>query len=160
VLADGRAVRADAADHPDLFWALRGAGGNFGIVTAFEFSAAPVRDVVYSRMVLECGDLAELLARWGEIIENAPRELESFLYSATQRGAPSFVQLTNIYAGDDDRAAVDALTPLLDIGRVLDQEAVRAPYAAVLPAAEGPHSGGRTRRSEPGRLPSTLIGTN
>ena len=160
VLADGRAVRADAADHPDLFWALRGAGGNFGIVTAFEFSAAPVRDVVYSRMVLECGDLAELLARWGEIIENAPRELESFLYSATQRGAPSFVQLTNIYAGYDDRAAVDALTPLLDIGRVLDQEAVRAPYAAVLPAAEGPHSGGRTRRSEPGRLPSTLIGTN
>lgn len=60
-------------------------------------------------------------------------------------GAPSFVQLINIYAGDDDRGAVKALTPLLDIGRVLEQDAVRAPYAAVLPSSEGPHSGGPRR---------------
>jgi FAD/FMN-containing dehydrogenase len=145
VLADGRVVRADASHHPDLFWAIRGAGGNVGIVTAFEFAAAPVRDVVYSRMVFEGNDLAGLLQRWGEVVENAPRELQSFLYSATQRGAPSFVQLTNIYAGGEERAAIEALTPLLDIGRLLDQEAVRAPYAAVLPRSEGRHSGGRTR---------------
>ena len=55
------------------------------------------------------------------------------------------MQLTNIHAGDDDRAAVAALTPLLDIGRLLDQEATHAPYAAVLPRFGGPHSGGRTR---------------
>lgn len=145
VLADGHVVRADADNHSDLFWAIRGAGGNFGIVTSFEFATAPVRDVVYSRMIFEAGDLPGLLQRWAEIIEDAPRELESFLYSAARRGAPSFVQLTNIYAGDDDRAAVAALTPLLDIGRVLDQEAVRAPYAAVLPSSDDPHSGAPTR---------------
>ena len=52
VLADGRIVRADASQNPDLLWALRGAGGNFGIVTAFELDAYPVSDVVFAQMLL------------------------------------------------------------------------------------------------------------
>ena len=102
-------------------------------------------------MVFEGGDLAERLARWGEIIENAPRELESFLYSATQRGAPSFVQLINIYAGDDDRAAVDALTPLLDIGRC----STRKPSARRTPRS-CPRPKGHTRVA--GHAPSWAAG--
>ena len=51
MLADGRMVRADARENPDLFWALRGAGGNFGIVTAFELDAYPVSDVVFAQML-------------------------------------------------------------------------------------------------------------
>ncbi len=70
VLADGRQVRADRDHHPDLFWALRGAGGNFGIVTALELDAYPVGDVVFSRMVFAAD--AGLLERWGALVEECP----------------------------------------------------------------------------------------
>ena len=52
VLADGSSVRADATTLPDLFWAVRGAGSNFGVVTAFEIAASPVSVVGYAEFVL------------------------------------------------------------------------------------------------------------
>jgi Luciferase-like monooxygenase/FAD binding domain/Berberine and berberine like len=144
VLADGTVVRADAEHHPDLFWAVRGAGGNFGIVTALELDAYPLRDVVFSVMAFDGGDAATLLRRWGELVEGSPRELTSFLYAFAQRGGPPLVRLMSVYAGDDTEAAVKALTPLLGIGPLLDQQAQLVPYAAIVPAYEGQHDGGET----------------
>jgi hypothetical protein len=145
VLADGSAVRADADTHPDLLWAVRGAGGNFGIATAFELDAYELRDVVYSVMAFDGSDSAALLARWGEIVEAAPRELTSFLYLFARRGEPALARLVNVYAGSDTEAAVDALTPLLEIAPLLDQQAQLAPYAAIVPAHDSQHYGGQTR---------------
>jgi FAD/FMN-containing dehydrogenase len=140
VLADGTHLRADAANHPELFWAIRGAGGNFGIVTAVELAAYEVGDVVFSRMAFE--GTAELLERWAEIVERAPRELTSFLtIVARGRGEP-IAQLATVYAGHDTEAAVDALTPLLEAGRVLDQQAQLVPYAAIVAPQGGAHAGG------------------
>jgi hypothetical protein len=133
VLADGTVVRADADHHPDLFWALRGAGGSVGLVTAVELQARPVADVVYAQMVYDARDLPRLLQRWGEVVENAPRELTSFLYAARH------AQIIAVYAGPDDRAAIAALTPLLDVAPVLSQQAQRLPYAAVIHADAAPH---------------------
>jgi FAD/FMN-containing dehydrogenase len=144
VLADGSLIRADADHHPDLLWAVRGAGGNFGVVTAFELEAQRVRDVVHATMVFEADDTAGLLERWGAVVESAPRELTSFLYVVPNRGT-LVAQLISVYAGDDDQAAIEALTPLLDIGPLLDQQAVRAPYAAILPMSDAPHEGAPTR---------------
>jgi hypothetical protein len=141
VLADGGVVRADTDHHPDLFWAVRGAGGNLGIVTAFELEAYPLRDVVFSVMLFDGGAVASLLERWGELVERAPRELTSFLYVFAQRGGTPVVRLLNVYAGDDAQAAVDALAPLLDIGPVLDQQAQLVPYAAIVPPYDSVHSG-------------------
>ncbi len=141
VLADGRVVRAD----DDLLWAIRGAGGNFGIVTALELDAYPVGDVVFSTMAFDAN--ATLLERWGAVIEAAPRELTSFLTVA--RGV---AQLYSVYAGDETAAAIDALTPLLDIGPLLDQQAQLVPYPAIVAPQGGIHRGGSTGEFRSGLL--------
>jgi len=127
VLADGRIVRADASQNPDLLWALRGAGGNFGIVTAFELDAYPVSDVVFAQMLYDATDATGLLERWGKLVEAAPRELTSFLYmSAGQRGSPRRAGPT-VWAGTGTDAAVGALTPLLSVAPVLQQAGTAPP---------------------------------
>jgi alkanesulfonate monooxygenase SsuD/methylene tetrahydromethanopterin reductase-like flavin-dependent oxidoreductase (luciferase family)/FAD/FMN-containing dehydrogenase len=145
VLADGSFVRADADHHPELFWAVRGAGGNFGIVTAFELNAYELGDVVFSTMTFDAGATASLLEAWGGLLESVPRELTSFLYLFAQRDGVPMARLVNVYAGDDAEAAVDALTPLVEIGPLLDQQASLAPYAAIVPAHDSQHYGGQTR---------------
>jgi FAD/FMN-containing dehydrogenase len=141
VLADGRLVRAD----DDLLWAIRGAGGNFGIVTAIELDAYPVGDVVFSTMSFQGS--AALLERWAAVIEAAPRELTSFLSLA--RGT---AYLYSVYAGDDTAAAIEALTPLLDIGSLLDQQAQLVPYPAIVAPQGGIHRGGSTWEFRSGLL--------
>ena len=145
VLADGRVVRSDAHHHPELLWAVRGAGGNFGIVTAFELDAYRISDVVFSLMLFDARDAAPLLQRWGELVEDSPRELTSFLYVTARAGASPVARLYNIYAGDDTEAAVAALTPLLETGPLLDQQAQLVPYAAIVAPSDNQHHGGQTR---------------
>lgn len=142
VLADGTLLRVDAEHHPDLFWAIRGAGANFGIVTSFELDAYPLRDVVLAQMLFDGANVATLLERWGELVERAPRELTSFLYAFSRRRSHPLVRVVNVYAGDDSEQAVAALTPMLKVGRVLDQQAMLAPYAAVVPAHDAVHHEG------------------
>jgi alkanesulfonate monooxygenase SsuD/methylene tetrahydromethanopterin reductase-like flavin-dependent oxidoreductase (luciferase family) len=145
VLADGRIVRADGGENPDLLWALRGAGGNFGIVTAFELDAYPVSEVVFAQMLYDASDTAALLERWGKLVEAAPRELTSFLYLfAGRRGSPPAAQAVTVWAGSDTDAAVDALTPLLSVAPVLDQQAQLVPYAAIVAPHDATHYGGLT----------------
>jgi len=142
VLADGRIVRADASENPDLYWAVRGAGGNFGIVTAFELDAYPVSDVVFAQMVYDATDSAALLERWAKFVEAAPRELTSFLYlSASRRGSPPVAQAMTVWADGDTDTAVDALTPLLSVAPVLQQQAQVLPYAAIVAPSDATHYG-------------------
>jgi len=138
VLADGRIVRADRENNPDLFWALRGAGANMGAVTSLDLEAKPLGDVVYSVLVLDASDTAGLLERWGEVMESAPRELTGFLVlGATGRANPSVIaQLMSVYGDDDTDAAVKALQRLADIAPVLDHQAVLTPYSGIIGPAK------------------------
>jgi FAD/FMN-containing dehydrogenase len=80
VTADGRIVTASEADNPDLFWALRGGGGNFGVVTAFEFRLRPLGPVVFGGMLLFPASVGtELVRYYREFMLHAPDEVCSGL---------------------------------------------------------------------------------
>jgi FAD/FMN-containing dehydrogenase len=76
VLADGRRVTANALDHPDLYWALRGGGGNFGVVTAMRISLHPVHDVLAGFILFPWAEADVVLRRYAELVSTAPDHLE------------------------------------------------------------------------------------
>ncbi|MDP9435437.1 MAG: FAD-binding oxidoreductase [Actinomycetota bacterium] len=78
VTADGSVVTASEQEHPDLFWALRGGGGNFGVVTDLTYRLHPVGDIYGGPMFFELSDAAALLAYFRDFIQDAPREYGGF----------------------------------------------------------------------------------
>ena len=76
VTADGRVVRASATEHPDLFWGLRGGGGNFGVVTEFEFELFPVGPTVATTVAIwPIDDAAAVLREFRELVPTLPDEI-------------------------------------------------------------------------------------
>ena len=90
VLADGSFVTASATDHPDLFWAVRGGGGNFGIVTSFEFQLHPIDTVYAGPMLWPLERSAEVLRWYRDFLPAAPHELSGFFLYLTVPGGPPF----------------------------------------------------------------------
>lgn len=90
VLADGNLVTASADEHSDLFWALRGGGGNFGIVTSFLFRAHPVSTVVGGPTFWALEQTEDVLRRFQDLIERAPEELGGFFAFTTVPPVPPF----------------------------------------------------------------------
>jgi FAD/FMN-containing dehydrogenase len=89
VTADGSVVDASASQNPELFWALRGGGGNFGVVTRFELALHPVGPVVLGGPIFYPGDQAiEVINGWREELPNMPDELSTFVSLATAPPAP------------------------------------------------------------------------
>lgn len=143
VLADGRIVRTDAEHEPDLLWAVRGAGANFGILTAVEIEAAQVGNVVHATIVFDATDTAAFIESWATFVEGAPRELTSFLSLIPASGQnPAIGYTIAVWANDDTEAAVAVLEPFLDLAPVLQQQAQVVPYAATVEAHHGQHTGG------------------
>jgi FAD/FMN-containing dehydrogenase len=90
VLADGSIVQTDSEREPDLFWALRGGGGNFGVVTSFSFRCHPVTTVLAGPVMYDIGDAAEVLAWYRDFLPAAPDELGGFFLFASVPPAPPF----------------------------------------------------------------------
>jgi FAD/FMN-containing dehydrogenase len=78
VTADGQVLTASETEHPDLFWALRGGGGNFGVVTEFTFRLHPITEIYGGPMFFELSDGPAILAYFNDFIKTAPREYGGF----------------------------------------------------------------------------------
>jgi FAD/FMN-containing dehydrogenase len=104
VTADGRIVRASGDEHPELFWGLRGAGANFGIVTSFEFRLHPLdHAITYGTVVHPLERARELAGLWRDLAENGPDEL--FLSFGVTDGEEAY--LTALHSGTPEQAERD-----------------------------------------------------
>ncbi|HTT26684.1 MAG TPA: BBE domain-containing protein, partial [Thermoplasmata archaeon] len=90
VLPDGDFVTASADENPDLFWAVRGGGGNFGVVTNFRFRLHPVRTVIAGPTFWPLDQAAEVLQWYREFLPNAPEDLNGFFGFLTVPPIPAF----------------------------------------------------------------------
>ena len=90
VLADGTMVTASERDHPDLFWALRGGGGNFGVVTSFLLRLHPVSTVNAGPMLWDLDQAGDVLRWYREFLPAAPERLSGFFAFLTVPPAPPF----------------------------------------------------------------------
>ncbi|UBU09135.1 FAD-binding oxidoreductase [Nonomuraea gerenzanensis] len=134
VTADGAVVRASAEENPDLFWAIRGGGGNFGVVTAFEFAAHPTTDVFHGRITFPAQEAATVLRGWADHLRTAPAELTSILNAANPfAGGPDApVEILVTFDGDDPQLAALAIDPIRRLGTVIGDDVELRPYADVL----------------------------
>jgi FAD/FMN-containing dehydrogenase len=121
VLANGKSVRASDDEHPDLYWAIRGGGGNFGTVTSFLFRLHEVGTVIAGPTFWDIDDSAEVLSVYRGFISNAPRELNGFFAYASVPPAPPFPEALHLrkvcgvvwcYVGPEEAAAT-AMAPML-----------------------------------------------
>ena len=90
VLADGSLVTASENLHADLFWAVRGGGGNFGVVTSFTFRVHPVSTVMAGPMFFAVEDAPEVMRQYEQFITSAPEEINGFFAFLTVPPAPMF----------------------------------------------------------------------
>ena len=147
VLADGSVVRADPSQHADLFWAVRGAGANFGIVTAFEFEVDPIGAVGWAQLAFDARDTAGFLERWGAAVAASPRDLTSFVMIGPPRqGQPLLAQVMALVDSDDPEVILDRLQPLAASAPLVDQYVVVTSYASVMANA---HGGDHNGQGEP-----------
>jgi FAD/FMN-containing dehydrogenase len=139
VTATGDVVRASATENPDLFWALRGGGGNFGVVTRFEFRLHPVGPEVLSGLVVyPISEAKSVLQQYREFMAKAPEELNVW---AVMRAAPplpflpesvhgqGMIALALIYAGDPKQGE-PLVQPLRKFGTPLGEHIGLQPYVA------------------------------
>ena len=149
VLADGSIVQTDLEHEPDLFWAIRGGGGNFGVVTSFRFRGYPVATVQAGPVLYDIGDAAELLRWYRDFMPAQPDELNGFFAFLSVPPGPPFPEELHLrkvcavvwcYAGEDDSPALKEARswgkPLLDGIAPVPLPAWNSAFDGVYPAGD------------------------
>ncbi|MGN6129782.1 MAG: FAD-binding oxidoreductase [Nocardioidaceae bacterium] len=151
VLADGSQVRADESSNPELFWAVRGGGGSFGVVTAMEFRLFAIETAYAGMLMWDQRDAERVLRAWAAWAPDAPEEVTT---SFRMLNLPPLPELPEFLRGrqlvvidgavlDEDARAEEILAPLRALGPEMDTFA-RVPAAALTRLhmdPEGPHPG-------------------
>ena len=143
VLADGSFVTVNANQNEDLYWAIRGGGGNFGIVTAFKFQAHPLKTVVGGPTLWPIEKTDEIMAWYHDFIHNAPEELNGFAATMVIPGPPfpehlhlkQFCGIVWCYAGDASKAE-EVFKPVMDM-EPLFEHVGEMPYPSIQTLFDG-----------------------
>ena len=144
VLADGQVVTASEDDHADLFWALRGGGGNFGVVTSFVFRLHPVRNVICGPTAWPISAASDVLSWFRDFLPAQDEDLYGFFATMTVPPVETFPEAFHLqkacavvwcYLGDPADAD-DALAPVRDLEPALDGVG-EAPYPVLQSAFDG-----------------------
>jgi hypothetical protein len=132
VTADGRLLRASAEENEDLFWGVRGGGGNFGVVTNFEFRLHPMqRQVVGGRMLFPLDLARQAVAMYAEYGPKMPDELYADLFvTLPPGGQPGVVGFSVCYSGPESQAE-KALAPIRGLGKPLSDDIAAIDYVAL-----------------------------
>jgi len=146
VLADGSFVTVNANQNKDLFWAIRGGGGNFGIVTSFKFQAHPVSTVIGGPTLWPIEKTEEIMEWYHDFINNAPDDLNGFIATMIIPGAPfpehlhnkQFCGIVWCYTGDADKfdelfAPVRAKNPLFEHVGEMPYPAIQTLFDGLMP---------------------------
>jgi FAD/FMN-containing dehydrogenase len=137
VTADGRHVRADADNDPELFWAVRGGGGNFGAVTAIEFAVLPLRRIYAGAMFFGLERAAEVLHAWTQLLPALPDEITtwaSIIHFPPDPALPepirgrAFIVVMAAFLGSEADGR-ELLRPLRELGPGMDTFALQPPGA-------------------------------
>ncbi len=144
VLADGRVVTASESEHPDLFWALRGGGGNFGIATSFTFRLHPVRNVICGPTAWPVSATADVLSWFRDFMPAQDEDLYGFFATMTVPPVDAFPEAFHMhkacaivwcYLGDPGDAD-EALAPVRDMEPAFEGIG-EAPYPALQSTFDG-----------------------
>jgi FAD/FMN-containing dehydrogenase len=139
VTADARRVTASESENEDLFWALRGGSGNFGVVTAFEYRLHPVEQVYAGPILYELDDAATVLKFYRDYIKDAPRELGGFPgwqiapplpFIPEDRHGEPFLIFVACWAGPVEEGEA-ALAPFREVAPVVAEMVGQMPYPAL-----------------------------
>jgi FAD/FMN-containing dehydrogenase len=130
VTADGQVVRASATKNPDLFWALRGGGGNFGIVTTFEYALHPVSTIFGGMLLHPLARAREVLRLYRDVTASAPDALTVFAAMMHAPDGTPVIALVICYNGpaDDGERAIKAFR---EFGAPIAGEVGPMPYTAL-----------------------------
>ena len=131
VTVDGQVLRASANEHPDLFWAVRGGGGNFGVVTSFEFRMHPVESLLVGLIAYPLEQANEVWRVYREFTRAAPDELTVYAPIGTLPNGSPGVALVFCSCGPREEGE-RLVAPLRTIGRPLMEVIRPASYLEVI----------------------------
>lgn len=145
VLADGSFVTASADEHPDLFWALRGGGGNFGVVISFLFRLHPVDSVIAGPTLWPLEQAAEVMRWYRDFIREAPEDLNGFFAFLKVPPAPPFPEELHeqtmcgiVWCYTGPKEEVDTVfAPVMEVGTPAFHGVQEMPYPALQSAFDG-----------------------
>jgi FAD/FMN-containing dehydrogenase len=154
VTADGRLIHVDATQNPDLFWALRGGGGNFGVVTSFEFKLHPIEpELMFCGPAYPEERANEIIPLWRDFMQTAPDRLSGLAEFSTMPEDPSVPEhawgrrvlaLAHVYDGPADEGE-RVVAPLRSFGEPLVDFSGRMPYRTIQALYDGLFPKGRDR---------------